>query len=76
MGGKLCKINYNFNIDGIEPKVEIIHNLVEYFEVGRNIEFLHEMTVSEENVLDNMKKIAIFMILPGFESRLKRSLIF
>ena len=76
MGGKLYKINYNFNIDGIKPKVEIIHNLVEYFEVGRNIEFLHEMTVNEENVLDNMKKIAIFMILPGFESRLKRPLIF
>ena len=60
MGGKLYKINYNFNIDVIKPKVEIIHNLVEYFEVGRNIEFLHEMTVNEENVLDNMKKNSNF----------------
>lgn len=44
-------------MEGIRPKVELIHNLeVEYSEVERNIEFLHEITISEENVLDNIKK--------------------
>lgn len=74
--GELYKIDYNFNVEGIRPEIEIIHNLVQYFEIGRNIEFLHEITISEENVLNNMKNIAIFMRLLGFESRLKRSLIF
>lgn len=65
-------------MEGIRPKVELIHNLeVEYSEVERNIEFLHEITISEENVLDNIKKnTAIFIILFGSGSRLKRSLTF
>ena len=77
--GELYKIDYHFSVERIRPKVELIHNLeVEYSEVERNIEFLHEITISAENVLDNIKKkqTAIFIILLGSESRLKRSLTF
>lgn len=59
--------------DGIRLKVELIYNLeVEYFEVERHVEFLHEMTVSEENMLGNMKDIAVFIVLLGSESKWKR----
>ena len=45
---------------------------MEHFEVERQVEFLHEMTVSEENMLDNMKETAIFTVLLGSESKSKR----
>lgn len=45
---------------------------MEYFEVERHVEFLHEMTVSEENMLGNMKDIAVFIVLLGSESKWKR----
>lgn len=43
--GELYKIDYNFNVEGIRPEIEIIHNLVQYFQIERNIEFLHEITM-------------------------------
>lgn len=38
----------------------------------RHVEFLHEMTVSEENMLDSMKETAVFTVLLGSESKSRR----
>lgn len=74
-GWGLYEIDGNFAVEVIRPKVDLIHNLeVEYFDVARNTEFLHEMT--EENMLDNMNKIAVFAVFLGSESRLKRFVTF
>lgn len=48
----------------------LIHNFEVYFEVERNVEFLHEMTISRKNTFDNMKE-TIFIVLLVVESRLK-----
>lgn len=45
---------------------------MEHFEAERRVEFLHEMTVSEDNMLDNMKETAVFIVLLVSESKLRR----
>lgn len=45
---------------------------MEHFEAERRVEFLHEMTVSEDNMLDNMKETAVFIVLLVSKSKLKR----
>lgn len=54
--------------------MELIYNLeMEYSEMERHVEFLHEMIVSEENMLDNTKETAVFIGLLGSESKLKKN---
>lgn len=59
----------NVNAEGIRPKIELIPNLeVEYSEAERNVEFLPEMAISEDNMLDHTKETAILIVLLGSES--------